>query len=88
MQNAYIIAAAKPATLYLLGTPRGRLENNIKMNGGETDCENQKWMELSLLPSPMTNLGTVVAEPLDSATIRFVFKIIQCATPRFSRTIK
>jgi len=48
MQNAYTIATAKPATLYLLGKLRGRLEDNIKMNGGETDCENQKWMELSL----------------------------------------
>ena len=48
MQSAYTIAASKPATLYLLGKPRRRLEVNIKMNGGETDCENQKWMELSL----------------------------------------
>jgi len=48
MQNAYTIAAAKPATLHLSGKPRRRLEDNIKMNGRETDCENQKWMELSL----------------------------------------
>jgi hypothetical protein len=48
MQNAYIIVAAKPVTLYLLGRPRRRLEDNIKMNVGETDCEDQKWMELTL----------------------------------------
>jgi len=48
MQNAYTIAAAKPATLYLLGKPRRRWEDNIKMNVGETDCENRKWMELCL----------------------------------------
>ena len=36
MQNAYTIATAKPATLYLLGKPR-RLEDNIKMNVVETD---------------------------------------------------
>jgi hypothetical protein len=38
----------KSATLYLLGKPRRRWEDNIKMNGRETDCENEKWMELSL----------------------------------------
>jgi hypothetical protein len=48
MQGAYTIAAAKPATLYLLGKPRRRLEGNIKMHGEERDCEDQKWMELSL----------------------------------------
>jgi len=35
----------------------------------------------------MTNLGIVGAEPLDSVAIMFVFKIIQCTTPRLSRTI-
>lgn len=59
--------------LYLFGKPRRRLEDNIKMNGEETDHEDQKWMELSSQSSPMTNFDIVSAEPLDSATIMFVF---------------
>jgi hypothetical protein len=35
MQCAHTIAAAKPVTPYLLGKPRRRSENNVKMNGGK-----------------------------------------------------
>jgi hypothetical protein len=35
MQSAHTAAAAKPVTPYLLGKPRRRIENNVKMNGGK-----------------------------------------------------
>jgi hypothetical protein len=35
MQSVHTAAAAKPVTPHLLGKPRRRMENNVKMNGGK-----------------------------------------------------
>jgi hypothetical protein len=46
MRNAYEILAGNPEGKRLLGRPRQRWENNIRINLGEAGCQGVDWIHL------------------------------------------
>jgi len=45
--DIYGVLVGKPEGKRLLGRPRGRWEDNIKMNLQEVGCEGMDWIELA-----------------------------------------